>query len=139
EYLARGIAPRDALGICRKNGKVSIPSHGQVAPLHRVDLVCKLGVRGPVRREELRPLGARRSAARTDAGGEMLADAVGDEKLRILRPPVAALDEPHFIVAERLAVGRGRVLLVRRAVADVGVEEYQPGATLRFGEHGESV
>src|SRR5262249_57103077 len=82
EPFARVVAARDALGVCREDGKVAIPPCWQVAPLHLVDLACKLGERGPVRSQELRPPASRCGAARTDAGGEMLADAGRDQKLR---------------------------------------------------------
>ena len=73
-------------------------------------------------------------AALADAGGEVLADAVGDEELRVLRPAVDALGQADLLVAERLAVGLGRVLLVRRAVADVAVEDDERGAALGLPE-----
>ena len=77
---------------------------------------------------------ARLAAARADAGGEVLADAVGHEELRVLRPAVGALGELDFLVAQRLAVGRGGVLLVRRAVADVAVEDDQRRPALGLPE-----
>jgi len=63
----------------------------------------------------------------------MLADAIGDQKLRILRPPVTVFREPNFVVTEWLAVGRGGVLLVRRAVADVG-SPWAAAVSCLFGE-----
>src|SRR2546421_7181458 len=53
-------------------------------------LVRKLGMLRPVRGEELRPARPRLRAAPAHAGGEVLPDAVGNEKLRILRPAVAS-------------------------------------------------
>src|SRR5438132_8730027 len=73
----------------------------------------------PVRGEELRPASSRLRTARAYAGAEMLPDAVGDEELRVLGPAVAPLAETDLVVSQRLAVRRGGVLLVRRAVADV--------------------
>ena len=69
----------------------------------------------------------------------MLVDAVRHEELRVLRPSVAALGETDLLVAERLAVGLRRVLLVRRTVADVAVEDDERGAALRLPEHLERV
>ena len=66
-----------------------------------------------------------RGAAGADAGREVLADAVGHEELRVLGPAVAPLGEADLLVAERLAVRRARVLLVRRAVGDVAVDDDQ--------------
>src|SRR6266571_4047539 len=101
QRLARGVAAGEALGIRREDGEVAIPPRRQVSPLHLVDLARKLGVRGPVRGEERRPPTAGGCAARTDAGGEVLANAVGDEELCVLRPPVAALGEADLLVTER--------------------------------------
>jgi hypothetical protein len=53
----------------------------------------------------------------------VLADAVGYQELGLLRPPVAALRLTDLLVTERLAVGRGGIVLVRRAVPDVAVED----------------
>src|SRR2546430_13245804 len=53
----------------------------QVSPLHLIDLARKLGVLGPVRRKERRPPAPGGRSARADAGGEVLADAVGDQEL----------------------------------------------------------
>ena len=64
----------------------------------------------------------------------MLADAVGDEELRVLGPAVGALGEADLLLAERLAVGLGGVLLVRRTVADVAVQNDEGGAALRLPE-----
>jgi hypothetical protein len=49
----------------------------------------------------------------------MFVDAVRNKKLRILGPAVTALSEPDLVVSQWFAMGRGRVLLVRRAVADM--------------------
>ena len=56
---------------------------------------------------------------------EMLAHAVRHQKLCIFRPAVAALGEAHLFFAERLAVRGAGVLLVRRAVADMAVDDDQ--------------
>ena len=44
---------------------------------------------------------------------EVLVDAVGDEELGVLGPAVDPLGEPDLVLAQRLAVGRAGVLLVR--------------------------
>jgi len=69
----------------------------------------------------------------------VLADPVGDQELRILRPAVAALGEADFLFTERLSVGRRRVVLVWRAVADVTVEDDERGTPLRLPEDAERV
>ena len=55
----------------------------------------------------------------------MLAHTVRDEKLGILGPAVAPLGETYLLFAERLAVGRAGVVLVRRAVANVALDDDQ--------------
>src|SRR5258706_6025844 len=69
----------------------------------------------------------------------MLSHAVGDQELGLLRPSVATLGEANLLFTERLAVGRGGVVLVRRAIADVTVEDDQRGAPRRLSEDGERV
>src|SRR5207253_5392723 len=139
EHLARSITAGDALGIRREDGEVAIPSRGQVSSLHLIDLGRELRMGGPIRREERGPLASSRSAARPDARGEVLADAIGDQELCVLRPAVAALGQANLLVTERLAVGRRRVVLVRGAVADVAVEDDERGAPLRLPEDAERV
>src|SRR5439155_20949484 len=115
-------------------GEVAIPPCRQVSPLHLIDLARKLRVRRPVRREERRPVASSGSAARTDAGGEVIEDAVGDQELRPFRPAIAALGGGDLLVTERLAVGGGGFLLVRGAVADVAVQDDERGSALRRAE-----
>ena len=69
----------------------------------------------------------------------MFVDAVRHEKLRVLGPTVAALGEADLFVSEWLAMGRGCVLLVRRAVADVTVQNDEGGAVLGLAENVEGV
>ena len=75
--------------------------------------------------EQLLPFAAQLGAALADPLGEVLVDAVGDEELGVLGPAVGALGLPDLLLAERLAVRLGGVLLVRRAVADVAVDDDQ--------------
>ena len=78
----------------------------------------------------LLPFGAQPAPARADPVGEVLVDAVGDQELGVLGPAVGALRLAHLLLAERLAVRLGRVLLVRRPVADVAVDDDQRGPAL---------
>ena len=135
QHLARGVAAGDPLRVGGEDREVPVPAGGQLAPLHLVDLGGELGVlrRGRRRRASVHCRAGLR-APRADPGGEVLAHAVGHEELRVLGPAVGALGEPDLLVAERLAVGRGGVLLVRRAVADVAVEDDEGGPPLRLPE-----
>ena len=96
--------------------------------------VASAGILRAIGGEQLVPRRVRRRAARADAGSEVLAHAVGHQELRVLGPAVGALGEPHLLHAERLAVRRGRVLPVRRAVADVAVEDDQRRPALGLRE-----
>ena len=107
-----------------KLGIVGVPAVGQLAALHRVDL----GGERPGSRvgDSAASHSARSSAPRLPIPvGEVLVDAVGDEELGVLGPAVGALGLAHLLLAERLAVGGGGVLLVRRALADVAVDDDQ--------------
>ena len=81
-------------------------------------------------RDALLPLGSQAAAPLADPVGEVLVDAVGDQELGVLGPPVGALGLAHLLLAQRLAVGLGGVLLVGRAVADVAVDDDQRGPPL---------
>src|SRR5205807_4594486 len=67
--------------------------------------------------------------------GEMLADAVGDEEARVLRPAVGPLRLAHLLLAQRLAVSGTGVLLSRRAIADMAVHHHQRGPVLLLAEN----
>jgi hypothetical protein len=69
----------------------------------------------------------------------VLADAVRDEELRILGPPIGPLGEADLLLAERFAMGGGSILLVRRAVADMAIQNDKGRAALRLMEYPESV
>src|SRR4030095_10868482 len=107
------------------------------SPLHLIDLPREVGMGGPVRGEERGPPAPRVGAPGADAGREVLAHTVGDQELRAFRPDVAALGEAHTFFAEGFAVGRGGVVLVGGAVADVTVEDDQGGTSLRLPEGAE--
>ncbi len=64
-----------------------------------------------------------RAPRRADSLAEVLIYAIGHKELRILGPAVAALDEPHLVRTERLAVSGRRILYMRRAVADVALNQ----------------
>ena len=64
----------------------------------------------------------------------MLAHAVGHQELRVLGPAVGAFGEADFLLAQRLAVRCGRVLLVRRAIADMAVQNDEGRAPLRLAK-----
>ena len=58
----------------------------------------------------------------------MLAHTIRHQELRVFRPAIKFLDQPDFFFAQRLAMRCIRVLLVRRTVADVAVDDDQSRA-----------
>ena len=80
---------------------------------------------------QLRPGSLELPPALADAVVEMFAHAVRHEELRVFRPAIAALGQPDLFFAERLAVGGAGVVLVRRAVADVAVDDDQRRRVVR--------
>ncbi len=60
----------------------------------------------------------------------MGAHGVGNEELGVLGPAVVAFGEANLLLAQGLAVSRGGILLMRRAVADVAVQNDEGRAIL---------
>ena len=125
EHLAGGVARGKALGVGGKNRKSRVPAIGKLAPLHAFDLVGKIGVLASVGCEQRAPIFVETSSAPADAVLKMLAHAVRHEEFGVLGPAVAALGETDLLLAERLAVGRAGVVLVRGAVADMAFDDDQ--------------
>ena len=123
--LVRRLAGRHRPVVGVEARDLGVPAVGQLAALHLVDLAGELGLVGGVGLELRLPRGAGVVAAGADALGEALLDAVGDQELGVLGPAVGGLRLAHLVLAERLAVRRGGVLLVRRAPADVAVDDDQ--------------
>ena len=64
----------------------------------------------------------------------MVVDAIRYQELRVLRPSVKAFGEPDLSFSQRCSVRCGRVLFVRRAVADVTVQDNERRTPLRLLE-----
>ena len=73
--------------------------------------------------ESFEPFSSQASAARTDALGESLTNAVGNKERFVGRPVVKLLGESYLFDAEGLAVRRARVLFVRRTPTNVTVND----------------
>ena len=132
--LPEASLPANALGVGREHGKVAVPSGGQFAALHLVDLGGEFRVLAPVGPEEFRPPAAGLRPPGPHSGREMLLDALGDKELRILGPAIEALAEADLLFAQGLAMGCGSVLLVRGTIADVAIQDNECGAALRLSE-----
>ena len=137
--LPEASRPAMPFGSAGKTGRLRSQPSGKFAPLHLVDLGGEFGVLGSISSEKLRPLLPGLRPARADAGGEVLIHTVGHEELRVFRPSVAAFGEADLLLAERLAVSRSGVLLVRGPVTDVAIEDDKGGAALGLPEDLESV
>ena len=81
--------------------------------LHADELIGEVGVSRLVLLEPTSTPPRSPGPAGADAGREVLAHAVGDEKLRVLGPAVVSLGGLDLLFAERFTVGGVRVLLVR--------------------------
>src|SRR5262249_45181642 len=99
------------------------------------DLGGEGGIIPSVRIEEVCPAASGFRATLADPVGEMLANTIGHEKFRVLRPAVVALAHPDLIIAGRLAMSFQGVLFVRRTVTDVAVQDEEGGAALAAPEN----
>src|SRR5258708_40179837 len=68
--------------------------------------------------------------SRSNAGSEVVANGIGNQKLCVLRPSVVALGEADFLFAQRLAMSRGGILPVRGTVSDVASRIMKVGRPL---------
>src|ERR1700704_1404896 len=139
EHFARRIPSGDALGIRRKDRKPGIPSGRQLTPLHQVDLGREFRISRPVSREELSPTAVGLRAARANSGGEMFAHAVGNQELGVFGPSVVAFGEANLLLTQRLAMSGGGILLMRRAVTDMAVENDESWEPLGLAKGVESL
>src|SRR5262249_59578935 len=114
----------------------AIPSRRQLTPLHLVDLGCELGMFRSVGREQFGPTAAGLRATGADSRGEVGAHGLGNQELGVLGPAVVAFGEANLLLTQRFAVSRGGGLLMRRAVADVAVQDDEGRATLGLVEAG---
>src|SRR5262245_45281997 len=71
EYLARGVATGDPLGIRRKARQVSVPARGQLAPLHLDDLGGEYRMLVAVGSKQRLPATTRLGAAHANPGLEL--------------------------------------------------------------------
>src|SRR5215831_9713049 len=69
----------------------------------------------------------------------MFAHTLGDQELGVLRPAIGALGEPDLLLAQWFAVGCGGIDLVRRAIADVAIQNDERRAALGATEYRERV
>jgi hypothetical protein len=102
--------------------------------LHLVDLERHIGELFTILGETPDPRCTRLCPALANAGSEVLPNTVGNQELRVLRPAVCLLNETDFFVTQRLPMGCGCVLLVRRPVSDMAVEHNEGRPSLSLFE-----
>src|SRR4029077_10812774 len=129
-----GISAGDTLCVGRKHRKAAVPSRWKLAFLHQLNFDCEVWILSAVRLKKLHPLLSGFGATFADSGSKVVVHAVGDKKLCIFRKSVGPLAEPNFIFAQRFAVSGCCVLLVRRTVSDMTVEDDECGAAFRFAK-----
>src|SRR5579863_7308039 len=62
------------------------------------------------------------SSAPSNAIAEMLAYSLGHKELRVFRPAVELLHQPDFFFSQWFAMRRIRILLVRRSIPNVAID-----------------
>src|SRR5579863_5081579 len=121
QYFCRCVPSREAFGVGRERGEIAVPPGWQLPALHQVNLGCEFGVLRSIRVDQLGPFSSGFRAACADASLKVLVDTFRHQELCIFGPSIAALAQADLIVTQRLAMGSGRVLFMRGAIADVAV------------------
>src|SRR6516165_5036161 len=122
---SRGVPSGDAVGIGGKDWDVFVPALGKIAPLHPFALIGKFWMGAPVALEQRQPFSPQLLAANAEFLREMIVDTVRHQEFCILGPPVRPLGEPYLLLTQRFAVRARGVLLVRRTIADVALDNDQ--------------
>src|SRR4029077_20729337 len=139
QYFAGSVAAREALGIGGEAWQVAVPSDGQLAPLHLVDLSGEFRKLIMVSGKQRLPAAPRLGPARANTSVESARDPVRYQELCVLGPAVGSLGEPDLLFAQGLAVGRRSVDLVWGAVADMAVQNDQGRPALGLAENGKRI
>src|SRR6266853_2093305 len=139
QRLAGGLAPGNTLLVRGKDRQIAIPTSRKFSALHLLDFGSERRILGPIGVEELYPFPARTVAARSDSVLEVLINFGRREELRIFGPSVGALGKLYLVVAQRFAVSFSGVLLMRRAVPDVTIQNDKGGAACLLFEYIQSV
>ena len=74
------------------------------------------------------------SASHADTGGEVFENAVRHQEIRVFGPTIGAFSEFDFFNTERLAMRRGRIVAVWRAISDMAVEYHQRRSAFRIAK-----
>src|ERR1700757_720172 len=107
--------------------------------LHEADFVSEFWIFDGVSCKKVIPSTTSFGSSCAEPGTEMLANLVRNQKLRVLRPSIAAFRQTNLILAKRLSVSLGSVLLMGCAVTDVAIEDNESrpaGSSLKNLESG---
>src|SRR3977135_4029007 len=127
DHLGGRVPARNALGIGGEGRQVGVPAGGNLAGTLLFEVACFLRMLGAVGGHQLLPVLPMLGATLADAVVKMLAHTIGHEELRVFAPAVVALGKADLFGAQRLTVrGRG-ILPVRRAEADMAVDDDEGG------------
>src|SRR5262245_10481956 len=137
QCLARRVSSGHAFAVGGERRPPLVPPVRQLTAQHAISLVRELRILASILLKLSPPGSMERQAARPDALLEMLTHLIWDEELRFWRPAVGTLRQPDLFLAQRFAVRRTRVLLVRRAVGDVTVDDDQGRSIARALERPE--
>src|SRR6516162_3121207 len=128
QCLARGVSSGHAFAVGRKGRPSPVPAVRQLTTQHAISLIRKLRILASILLELSPPGSVQRQAPRPDALLEMLTHFIRNEELRVWRPAIMTLRQPDLFLAQRFAVRRARILLIRRTVGDVAVDNDQSGS-----------
>ncbi len=132
QHLAATFARGNAFGVRGEGWQVLVPAAGQFTMLHLVESLRQVGILLGVFREVFIPLRSQVASTLADAILEVLVDAFGNQELGIFGPAVKLLGQADFLLAQRFSMRFVGILLVRRAVSDVAIDDDERGPV--FGD-----
>src|ERR1700730_15082699 len=127
QHFAGCVAASDTFGIGREARDVGVPSCRQLALLYLFEMIGKVRILALVIGELRHPGYALGVTTLTDQLLKPLVHAIRHQKLGIFGPTVISLGQLYFFFAQRLAVRRTGILLVRSAVGNVAVDDDERG------------
>src|SRR3984893_19548043 len=125
QYLGRSVPPGYHLYGAREFLQVPVPTFGQFAALHLVEIRRQFRVLAGVLAEHFLPASTQLCTAFADSVLEVLSYPFGNVEFRSFRQTIIPLGQVDFLFTEWLALRGARVLLVGSAVSNVAVDNDQ--------------
>src|ERR1700674_696769 len=125
QYFGGSVPPGYTLYVGRKFVHIPVPTFGQFAPLHFIQMQRQFRVLAGVLAKHFLPVLTQLCTALADSILEVFSYPIGNVELRIFRPAIIPLGQADFIFAKWLAMSGTRVLLVGSAVGNVAVDNNQ--------------